>query len=44
MALLVLPSTLNLAKNLLISDSEFKNGRRIHRYSFYETIVEYGGL
>ncbi|AKB59724.1 Mobile element protein [Methanosarcina barkeri 227] len=37
------PSTLNLAKNLLISDLEFKNGED-PRYSFYETIVEYGGI
>ena len=37
------PSTLNLAKNLLTSDIEFKNGKD-PRYSFYETIVEYGGI
>ena len=37
------PSTLNLAKNLLTSDLEFKNGKD-PRYSFYETIVEYGGI
>jgi len=30
-------------KTLLISDLEFKNGED-PRYSFYETIVEYGGI
>ena len=37
------PSTLNLAKDLLFSDLEFKQGED-SRYSFYETIVEYGGI
>jgi transposase len=37
------PSTLNLAKNLLASDLDFKQGEDA-RYSFYETIVEYGGI
>ena len=37
------PSTLNLSKDLLISDLEFKQGED-PRYSFYETIVEYGGI
>jgi transposase len=37
------PLTLNLAKDLLISDIEFKMGED-QRYSFYETIVEYGGI
>ena len=37
------PSTLNLAKDLLASDLEFKQGED-QRYSFYETIVEYGGI
>ena len=37
------PSTLNLSKDLLISDLEFKPGKD-PRYSFYETIVEYGGI
>ena len=37
------PSTLNLSKDLLISDLEFKPGED-PRYSFYETIVEYGGI
>jgi len=37
------PSTLKLSKELLISDLEFKQGEDI-RYSFYETIVEYGGI
>jgi len=36
------PSTLNLAKDLLTSKLEFKRGED-QRYSFYETIVEYGG-
>lgn len=35
------PSTLKLSKDLLISDLEFKQGTD-PRYSFYETIVEYG--
>ena len=37
------PSTLNLSKDLLVSDLEFKLGED-PRYSFYETIVEYGGI
>src|SRR5674536_84294 len=37
------PSTLNLSKNLLVSDLEFKLGEDSH-YSFYETIVKYGGI
>ena len=37
------PSTLNLSKDLLVSDLEFKLGED-SRYSFYETIVEYGGI
>jgi transposase len=37
------PSTLNLAKDLLTSDLDFKQGED-QRYSFYETIVEYGGI
>jgi transposase len=37
------PSTLNLSKDLLISDLELKPGTD-PRYSFYETIVEYGGI
>jgi transposase len=37
------PSTLNLSKDLLASDLEFKKGED-PRYSFYETIVEYGGI
>lgn len=37
------PSTLNLSKDLLVSDIEFKQGED-PRYSFYETIVEYGGI
>jgi len=37
------PSTLNLAKDLLASDLEFKQGED-QRYSFYETIVGYGGI
>ncbi len=37
------PSTLNLSKGLLFSDLEFKQGKD-PRYSFYETIVEYGGI
>ena len=37
------PSTLNLSKDLLASDLEFKKGED-QRYSFYETIVEYGGI
>lgn len=37
------PSTLNLSKDLLISDLDFKPGKD-PRYSFYETIVEYGGI
>ncbi|MDY9925576.1 IS1634 family transposase [Methanosarcina sp.] len=37
------PSTLNLSKDLLISDLEFKQGED-PRYSFYETIVEYGDI
>jgi transposase len=37
------PSTLNLAKELLASDLDFKPGED-QRYSFYETIVEYGGI
>jgi transposase len=37
------PSTLKLSKDLLISDLEFKQGTD-PRYSFYETIVEYGGI
>ncbi|RPJ69022.1 MAG: IS1634 family transposase, partial [Alphaproteobacteria bacterium] len=37
------PSTLNLSKDLLISDLEFKPGKD-PRYSFYETVVEYGGI
>jgi transposase len=37
------PSTLNLAKELLASDPDFKPGED-QRYSFYETIVEYGGV
>jgi transposase len=37
------PSTLNLAKGLLASVLEFKTGED-QRYSFYETIVEYGGI
>jgi transposase len=37
------PSTLNLAKDLLASDLDFKQGED-QRYSFYETIVEYGGI
>lgn len=35
------PSTLNLAKDMLASDLEFKQGED-QRYSFYETIVEMG--
>ena len=38
-----IPSTLNLAKELLASDLEFKMGED-QRYSFYETTVEYGGI
>jgi transposase len=38
-----IPSTINLAKDLLASDLEFKQGED-QRYSFYETIVEYGGI
>jgi transposase len=37
------PSTLNIAKELLASDLEFKMGED-QRYSFYETIVEYGDI
>jgi transposase len=37
------PSTLNLSKDLLVSDLEFKLGED-PRYSFYETIVEYAGI
>ena len=37
------PSTLNLAMDLLTSDLEFKQGED-QRYSFYETIVDYGGI
>ncbi len=37
------PSTLKLSKGLLFSDLEFKQGED-PRYSFYETIVEYGGI
>lgn len=37
------PSTLNLSKDLLVSDLEFKPGKD-PRYSFHETIVEYGGI
>ena len=36
-------STLNLCKELLTSDLEFKQGED-PRYSFYETMVEYGGI
>src|SRR5674536_175837 len=35
--------TLNLSKDLLVSDLEFKLGED-PRYSFYETIIEYGGI
>jgi transposase len=38
-----IPSTLNLAKDLLVSDLEFKQGED-QRYSFYVTNVEYGGI
>src|SRR5665648_1080365 len=38
-----IPSTLNLCKELLISDIEFKEGKD-SRYSFYKTMVEYGGI
>jgi transposase len=38
-----IPSTLNLAKELLASDLEFKLGED-QRYSFYETTVEYGEI
>ncbi|AKB18996.1 Mobile element protein [Methanosarcina sp. WWM596] len=38
-----IPSTLNLSKDLLVSDIVFKQGED-PRYSFYETIVEYGGI
>ncbi len=37
------PATINLCKELLTSDLEFKE-REDTRYSFYETIVEYGGI
>lgn len=37
------PSTLNLSKDLLISDLDFKLGKDQH-YSFYKTIVEYDGI
>jgi transposase len=37
------PSTLNLAKDLLASDLELKQGED-QRYSFYETIIKYGGI
>jgi transposase len=37
------PSTLKLSKDLLFADLEFKQGTD-PRYSFYETIVEYGGI
>lgn len=37
------PSTLKLSRDLLISDLEFKQGEDT-RYSFYETIVGYGGI
>ena len=37
------PSTINLCKELLISDIEFKQGKD-SRYSFYKTMVEYGGI
>jgi transposase len=37
------PSTLNLAKELLASDLDFKPGED-QRYSFYDTTVEYGGV
>jgi transposase len=37
------PSTINLCKELLISDIEFKQGED-PRYSFYETMVEYGDI
>jgi hypothetical protein len=37
------PFTLNLAKDLLASDLEFKQGED-SRYSFYETIVEYDDI
>ena len=37
------PSTINHAKDLLASDLEFKQGKD-SRYSFYETIVEYGDI
>ena len=37
------PSTLNLAKDLLASTLAFKQGKD-PRYSFYEIIVEYGGI
>jgi transposase len=37
------PSTLNFAKDLLASDLSFKMGEG-PRYSFYETIVENGGI
>ena len=37
------PSTINLAKDLLAYDLEFKQGED-SRYSFYETIVEYGDI
>jgi transposase len=37
------PSTLNLSKDLLVSDLEFKLGED-PRYSFYETIIEYSGI
>ena len=37
------PSTINLCKKLLISDIEFKQGKD-SRYSFYKTMVEYGGI
>jgi len=37
------PSTLNLCKELLTSELEFKQGED-PSYSFYETMVEYGGI
>ena len=37
------PSTISLAKDLLECDLEFKQGED-SRYSFYETIVEYGDI
>lgn len=37
------PATLNLCKDLLTSDFEFKEGEDT-RYSFYETTVKYGGV